>query len=315
MTTLVTGGAGFIGSHLVDALVDRGERVVVVDDLSRGTRANLADALDAGAELVVADVTDAEATKRIVAACEPRTMLHLAAQMVVTRSIADPADDARLNVVGTVSILEAARRAGCQRVVFASTGGGVYGEGANRQLPLAEAAECLPTVPYGQSKLAAEGYVSLYSRVHGVAGASLRLGNIYGPRQDPHGEAGVIAIFCNRLLEGAQPTVYGDGEQTRDYVYVDDAVQALLAAADTPVEGIYNIGTGAETSVLQLLDRLSEIAGRESEPEMAPPRGEVRRIAIDARRALDAIGWRPATSLEDGLRRTFASYQAATASP
>jgi UDP-glucose 4-epimerase len=309
MRALVTGGAGFVGSHVVDALVSRGDQVVAVDDLSTGRRANLEGALGRGAELLEADITDAAAVATVFEAQRPELVCHLAAQMDVRRSVADPVFDLNVNVAGTVNLLETARTAGNTRFVFASTGGAIYGEGASRDLPLDEHAECRPDAPYGQSKYAAEGYLSLYRRLYGLSTISLRLGNVYGPRQDPSGEAGVVAIFCGALLANARPRVFGDGHQTRDYIYVDDVVRAFLAAAESRAHGIFNVGTGIETSVLDLGALLAEICEREFDPEMAPERpGEVARIAIESGRAGEALGWSATTSLRDGLRATAASF-------
>lgn len=307
MRALITGGAGFIGSNLVDALVAREAEVVVLDDLSSGKRENLAGALDAGARLVEGDVTDRDAVARAFGAARPDVVCHLAAQIDVRYSVADPVFDLGVNVGGTINVLEEAAAAGTRRVLFASTGGAIYGEGAGRELPLAEDAERRPDAPYGQSKLAAEGYLSLYSRLRGLSCAALRLGNVYGPRQDPHGEAGVVAIFCGALLAGETPLVFGDGEQTRDYIYVDDVVAGFLAAIDADAEGAFNIGTGRETSVLELGRQLAAAHGSEFKPQMRPPRpGEVQRIAIDPARASRELGWRAETGLAEGLERTLA---------
>jgi UDP-glucose 4-epimerase len=212
-------------------------------------------------------------------------------------------------VGGTLNLLEAARRKPSSRVILASTGGAVYGEGSGRSLPLDERAECMPDAPYGQSKYTAEGYLSLYSRLYGVSTISLRLGNVYGSRQDPLGEAGVVAIFCGALLDGGVPKVFGDGLQTRDYIYVGDVVQAFLAAAESEAQGTYNIGTGVETSVLELGRLLAGICDREFDPEITPARpGEVQRIAIDSSRAAEDLGWQARTSLEQGLRATTVSF-------
>jgi UDP-glucose 4-epimerase len=309
MRVLVTGGAGFVGSNLVDALVARGDEVAVLDDLSTGRRENLDDALSKGARLVEGDVRDAAAVGGLAGEVGPEVVFHLAAQIDVRRSVEDPAFDAAVNVGGTANALEAARAAGSSRFVFVSTGGAIYGEGAGRDLPLPEDAPIAPLSPYGLSKYAAEGYVSLYERLHGLSGVSLRLGNVYGPRQDPLGEAGVIAIFCGRLQDGRRPTVYGDGTQTRDYIYVGDVVAAALAAAETGVSGALNIGTGRETDVLELARLLAEIRdASDFEPELAPPRtGEVRRISLDASRARQELGWQATTGLTDGLRLTLES--------
>jgi UDP-glucose 4-epimerase len=307
MRCLVTGGAGFIGSNLVDALLARGDEVTVVDDISTGHRANLDAALAAGAELTELDIRDAEHLAALAAEKRPETVFHLAAQIDVRRSIEDPAFDASINVGGTANVLEAARGVGCGRIVFVSTGGAIYGEGAGQDLPLNESAPIAPLAAYGQSKYAAEGYLALYERLHGLSGISLRLGNVYGPRQDPLGEAGVIAIFCGLLRSGGRPTVFGDGKQTRDYIYVGDVVAAALAAAESELSGPVNIGTGHETDVLELAEALRRLGGVESfEPEFAPPRaGEVQQIALDASRAERELGWSAATGLEDGLRLTL----------
>jgi UDP-glucose 4-epimerase len=309
MRCLVTGGAGFIGSNLVDALLARGDEVTVVDDLSTGRRENLAGALAAGAELAELDIREAAALARLFAERRPEIVFHLAAQIDVRKSLEDPAFDAAVNVGGTANVLEAGRASGAGRVVFVSTGGAIYGEGEGQALPLPESAPIAPLSAYGQSKFAAEGYLALYERLYGISTAALRLGNVYGPRQDPLGEAGVIAIFCGALRSGARPTVFGDGTQTRDYIYVGDVVSAALAAAASEVTGPLNIGTGRETSVLELVAALAAIGAAEGfEPELAPARtGEVQRIAIDAGRARRELGWEPRTGLEDGLRRTLDS--------
>jgi UDP-glucose 4-epimerase len=309
MRALVTGGAGFIGSNLVDALLARGDAVTVVDDLSTGRRSNLDAALAAGAELAELDIRDAAALAERVATARPDVVFHLAAQIDVRRSLADPAFDAAVNVGGTANLLEAMRAAGSPRIVFVSTGGAIYGEGEGKALPLGEDAPIEPFSAYGQSKFAAEGYLALYERLYGLSGVSLRLGNVYGPRQDPLGEAGVIAIFCGKLRGGERPTVFGDGRQTRDYIYVGDVVAAALAAAQSGASGPINIGTGIETDVLELAARLAEIGGAEDfEPELAPPRaGEVQRISLDAGRAERELDWRATTALGDGLRLTLDS--------
>jgi UDP-glucose 4-epimerase len=312
---LVTGGAGFIGSNLVDALLERGDEVLVVDDLSTGREENLQDALAAGARLEVESVTAPEGLSRLAREFDPQSLLHLAAQIDVRRAVAEPAFDATVNVVGTIAALEAAREAGVGAFVNASTGGAIYGEGAGRPLPLTEAAECRPEAPYGQSKYAAEGYVSLYARMYALPGASLRLGNVYGPRQDPLGEAGVIAIFSGALAEWRPQTIFGDGRQTRDYVFVGDVVSAVLLAerrllgGNEAELGAYNVGTGEETSVLELAERLAAIAGPgRPGPQIAPVRaGEVQRIALDSGRAERELGWRPETPLDRGLELTYAA--------
>jgi UDP-glucose 4-epimerase len=310
MRTLVTGGAGFIGSNLVDALVERGDSVTVVDDISTGRRENLTGALERGAELVEADIRDATAMRDLVGRAQPEVVFHLAAQIDVRHSVADPAADARINVEGTINVLRAAQEGGVKRFVNTSTGGAIYGEG--QILPAPEDHPVAPLSPYGNSKFCAENYCSLFRRLHGLSTVSLRYGNVYGPRQDPLGEAGVIAIFCGKLLEGGRPTVYGDGTQTRDYDYVGDVVAANLAAAETDTPGPYNVGTGVETSVLELVDALREVggAGEEFQPQFEPERpGEVQRIAIDPSRAREEIGWEPRVQLREGLERTLDSMR------
>ncbi len=309
MKALVTGGAGFIGSNLVDALLARGDEVTVVDDLSTGRRENLEGALANGAKLVEQDIRDADAIAALAGETEPEAIFHLAAQIDVRKSVEDPAFDAAINVGGTANVLEGARRAGARRIVFVSTGGAIYGDGDEQELPLSEQTPAAPEAPYGQSKFAAEGYLALYERLYGLSGVSLRLGNVYGPRQDPLGEAGVIAIFCGRLLAGGRPTVFGDGTQTRDYIYVGDVVAAALTATGSEATGPINVGTGVETDVLELARLLGELGGSGSfEPEFAPARaGEVQRSAIDPGRAERELGWRAETSLEEGLRLTLAS--------
>ena len=309
MRSLVTGGAGFIGSNLVDALLARGDEVTVVDDLSTGRMSNLEPGLAAGAELVEADIRDGEALSRLAAEKRPEAIFHLAAQIDVRKSLADPCFDAGVNVGGTANVLEAARGAEARRVVSISTGGAIYGEGEGQQLPLPEDAPIAPLSAYGQSKFAAEGYVSLYERLYGLSGVSLRLGNVYGPRQDPLGEAGVIAIFCGLLKEGGRPTVFGDGTQTRDYIYVGDVVAAALAAGDSEATGAINVGTGRETNVLELIEALKRLSGKEDfEPEFAPERtGEVQRISIDPARAERELNWAHEMDLSEGLRVTLES--------
>jgi UDP-glucose 4-epimerase len=306
---LVTGGAGFIGSNLVDALIVRGDEVTVVDDLSTGRRLNLEGALAAGAELLELDIRDGQALSEVAADRKPEAIFHLAAQIDVRKSLEDPAFDAAVNVGGTANVLEAASEAATGRVVFISTGGAIYGEGAGKELPLDESAAIAPLSAYGQSKYAAEGYLALYERLYGVSGMALRLGNVYGPRQDPLGEAGVVAIFCGKLRDGGRPTVFGDGTQTRDYIYVGDIVDAALAAAASDFVGAVNIGTGEEASVLDLIEVLRELGDAGGfEAEFVGPRpGEVQRIALDAGLARRVLGWTPKTDLREGMRLTLES--------
>ncbi len=309
MKAFVTGGAGFIGSNVVDALVARGDGVEVLDDLSTGRRENLGGALAAGAVLHEADVRDAERLFALVEAAAPDVIFHLAAQIDVRRAVADPAFDSAVNVGGTINVLEAARRAGVPRVVNSSTGGAIYGDAGT--IPTGEATTPAPMAPYGQSKHAAEGYCGLYGRLHGLSTVSLRYANIYGPRQDPHGEGGVVAIFCGKLVEGGQPVAFGDGLQTRDYTYVDDVVSANLAAAASTWEGAVNVGTGTETTVRELAAALRDLDGsRPFDLEYAPERpGEIRRSAVDPSLARRALGWEPQVDLREGLRRTLATVR------
>jgi UDP-glucose 4-epimerase len=313
MRALVTGGAGFIGSNLVDALLARGDDVAVIDDLSTGKRENLASAIGSGAVLHEADIRDAALMRSLVAEIAPDVIFHLAAQIDVRKSVEDMAHDSRINVEGTINVLEAARAAGVGRVVNTSTGGAIYGETEN--LPTPEDQPPAPKAPYGQSKYAAEGYCELERRLFGLSTVTLRYGNVYGPRQDPLGEAGVIAIFCGKLLEGALPTIFGDGTQTRDYVYVGDVVEANLLAAASDVGGPFNIGTGRETSVLDLVEGLREASGDAGfRAEHAPERmGEVQRSCLDVSRARDELGWTPRVDLGEGLRATLDAVRAQAA--
>jgi UDP-glucose 4-epimerase len=309
MRTLVTGGAGFIGSNLVDALIERGDEVTVVDNLTTGKRENLEQALGGGAKLVEADMRDGDAMKDLAAQAQPEVVFHLGAQIDVRRSVADPAFDASVNVIGTINMLAAAHDAGARRFVNSSTGGAIYGEG--REIPAPESHPQEPEAGYGQSKLAAEGYCDLFRRLHSFSTVSLRYGNVYGPRQDPLGEAGVVAIFCGKLLDGEQPLVFGDGKQTRDYVYVGDVVSANLAAASSDAGGAFNVGLGVESTVLDIVEILGRLGGRDNfQPEHAPERkGEIRRIAIDPSRAREELGWEANVHLEEGLERTLASLR------
>jgi UDP-glucose 4-epimerase len=293
---LVTGGAGFIGSNLVDALLARGDRVLVVDDLSTGRRENV----DAAAELAELDIVDAEGVARACTAFAPKVVFHLAAQIDVRRAVADPAADARINVEGTINLLAAAHAAGARRFVLSSTGGAIYGEADT--VPTPETAPERPLSPYGQAKLAAEGYAGLFTRLHGLSAIALRYANVYGPRQDPLGEGGVVAIFCGRHREARPATIFGDGRQTRDFTYVGDVVAANLAAADSDVTEPLNVGTGVETSVLELAAALPGLVTEHAEPRA----GEIGRSCLDPARAAERLGWRTATDLAAGIERTHA---------
>jgi UDP-glucose 4-epimerase len=293
--SLVTGGAGFIGSHVAEGLLARGDEVVVLDDLSNGKRENLPE----GARFVEGDICDSQ--NGLFAEFRPEVCFHLAAQVDVRVSVARPEHDGRVNILGTVQLLEAALEHETQ-IVFSSTGGAIYGECEG---PATEDAPRRPLAPYGVSKLAGEEYLAAYNRLHGTRHVSLRFGNVYGPRQDPHGEAGVVAIFFNRLASGETPRIFGDGRQTRDYVFVGDVVRATLAAEQRD-GGVYNVGTGRETSVLELFELCRRVAGKDVEPAFAPPRpGELERSVLDPGRAVDELGWRPERNLEEGLRETW----------
>src|SRR3954467_15081425 len=258
MRTLVTGGAGFIGSNMVDALLERGDEVTVLDNLTTGRRENLAGALERGAEPVEGTIVDQKALIDLAERVKPQAIFHFGAQIDVRKSAADPAWDSTVNVVGTINLLEAARAAGARRVGNSSTGGAIYGEG--QVIPAPESHPVVPEAPYGLSKYCAEQYIEFFRRFHAVPGVSLRYGNVYGPRQDPLGEAGVTAIFCGKLLAGERPTVFGNGTQTRDYVYVSDVVAANLAALEHgEAIGPYNVGTEREASVLDIVEVLKRI--------------------------------------------------------
>ncbi|MFN2582897.1 MAG: NAD-dependent epimerase/dehydratase family protein [Candidatus Dormibacteria bacterium] len=305
MKALVTGGAGFIGSHLTDALVQRGDDVVVVDDLSRGRR----EQVNAAARLVALDIAEPELAD-VLLEVRPEVVFHQAAQIDVRQSVADPPRDARTNVVGTVNLLTACVGAGVRRVVFASTGGAIYGD--TDVIPTPETHPCAPESPYGTAKLCAEAYGGLFARTRGLDFVALRYGNVYGPRQDPHGEAGVIAIFALALLRGEAPLINGDGTQTRDYVYVGDVVDANLRSLDVHAPAVFNIGTGVETDVNDLFSRLRELAGSSAEERHGPAKaGEQRRSCLDVRCAREMVGWQPATDLDRGLRETVAFFRSA----
>lgn len=299
MRVIVTGGAGFIGSHVADAFTARGDEVTVVDDLSSGR----AERLHQQVALHRVSVTDAESLAEVVAAAGPDLICHLAAQIDVRASVSWPAQDAKTNVLGTINVLEAARVTG-SRVLFCSTGGALYGKDA--PIPSGEDVLPLPESPYGVSKHCAEQYVSLYNRLHQTSHSVLRLANVYGPRQDPKGEAGVVPIFCSALLEGKQPTIFGDGTQTRDYVHVADVVEAFLAAAAQPRPGIWNVGTGEEVSVLELARVIGEIAGRVVDPILAPARpGELLRSALRVDRIELDLSWSASVPLAAGVRSVW----------
>jgi UDP-glucose 4-epimerase len=303
MTThaLVTGGAGFIGSTLVDRLLAEGCTVDVVDDLSTGSLANLADARANPSHDFTFHRIDIRSTAitELIAHRRPEVIFHLAAQADVRVSVSRPAFDAEVNIIGTLNVLEGAREAGTRKVVFAASGGTLYGE--TDKLPLRESAEQRPVSPYGVSKKAAIDYLVAYRELHGLESTALALANVYGPRQDPHGEAGVVSIFAGLLLKGDGCTIYGDGQQTRDFVYVDDVVDSFSRAATRGDGLLVNIGTGAETSVNQLYSTMATLAGVDAPPRHEPARaGELRRSSLDPGRAAVQLGWKPWTSLEEG---------------
>jgi len=298
----VTGGAGFIGGHVTEALAAAGHRVLVVDDLSTGSAANL-DAVVGDVDLLRADVAD-PALAAALEAAEIRVVCHLAAAIDVRASVADPVQDAQRNVVGTVAVLQAACRAGVGKVVFASSGGSIYGSATPPPVP--ETAPVAPESPYAASKAAAELWLQTFERLHGLRWTALALANVYGPRQDPAGEAGVISVFAAAMLAGRPTTIYGDGSQTRDFVYVKDVAAAFLAAAELPADGVrLNIGTGVETSVRELHSELAALCGAPDEPRTEPARlGELDRSALDASLARKLLGWESRTELRAGLAET-----------
>jgi UDP-glucose 4-epimerase len=307
-TVLVTGAAGFVGSHVCDRLLAEGRRVVAIDDLSSGKIANLAEARSYGKQFSFEHLDiRAEGLQALFERHRPEAVMHLAAQPSVRVSTQDPLFDADVNVLGTINVLQGAVRTEVRKIVFAASGGTIYGE--PRRLPAKETgvAGSRPLSPYGVSKKTAGEYVALYHRFKAIDHTALALGNVYGPRQDPHGEAGVIAIFAGRMMAGEGCTINGDGNQTRDYVFVSDTVDAFSRALDRGSGKLINVGTGLETSVNLLYRMLAEILGVDEEPELGPlPPGEVRRIALDISLAESELGWRPWTHLEDGLGETVA---------
>jgi len=303
---LVTGGAGFIGSHVVDRFVALGHEVAVLDNLSTGRR----DFVNPRAHFELADLTDAPAVERLVAAWKPEIVDHHAAQIDVRRSVADPLFDATTNVLGGIGLLEACRRHQVRKLIYASTGGALYGEG--RELPATEDHPINPESPYGASKHALEHYLYLWKLLHGLDYTVLRYGNVFGPRQNPHGEAGVNAIFIGLMLHGRRPRVFGDGEALRDYVYIDDVVEANVLALERGGGEMVNIGTGVGISVNHIVRELRSILGFAEEAIHEPPRpGEVQRIYLDAGRARRVLGWTPQTPFRAGLERTVAWSRAA----
>ncbi|HWH76920.1 MAG TPA: NAD-dependent epimerase/dehydratase family protein [Candidatus Binatus sp.] len=303
MKIVVTGGAGFIASHIVDAYVERGHEVHIFDDLSTGQKSNL----NPKAKLHVIDIADGKSVG-LIEAIKPDALSHHAAQMDVRRSVADPTFDARVNILGFINLLEGCKNAGVKKVIFASSGGAVYGE--QESFPAPESHVTQPASPYGVSKRSGELYLSYYHQAFDLPYIALRYANVYGPRQSAHGEAGVVAIFLSLLLAGKTPLINGDGKQTRDYVYVGDVVAANVAALESPYVGQINIGTGVETDVVSIYDHLCQALGSKVQAQHGPAKtGEQRRSCIDNRHAGQVLSWRPQVALADGLRRTADYYR------
>jgi UDP-glucose 4-epimerase len=309
MRTLVTGAAGFIGSTLVDRLLADGHAVVGVDDLSSGRSENIVDAeRSTDFEFTKADIVSAD-LHRLLADTRPEVVFHLAAQIDVRHSVADPQFDATVNVVGTVRLAEAARQTGVRKIVHTSSGGSIYGTPPT--YPTSEAAPVDPASPYAAGKVAGEVYLNMFRNLYGLECSHIAPGNVYGPRQDPHGEAGVVAIFAQALLSGRPTKIFGDGSDTRDYAFVDDVVDAFVKAAGEAGGGQrFNIGTGVETSVRQLHSAIAKAAGAPDDPEFHPPRlGDLKRSCLDISRAAEVLGWRPKVGIDDGVARTVAFFQ------
>jgi UDP-glucose 4-epimerase len=303
MKIIVTGGAGFIGSNIVDALIKEGHKVAVVDNLSTGREENV----NASAQFFNADITDAEALENVFQNFRPEVIFHVAAQIDVRKSVDDPAFDAETNVIGSVNLFKLAVNYGVRRIVYSSTGGALYGE--PKTLPAAEETPIEPLSPYGVAKYCVENYLNYFKRLYGLERVILRYANVYGPRQDPLGEAGVVAIFTGKILKGEKPVIYGDGTQTRDYVYVDDVVRANLIAL-AGKEGVYNIGTGIETSVNDLVNVFAKVLQAEISPQYTQARkGEVHRISLEGTLAKTELGFAPKVSIEEGLKKTIEWYR------
>lgn len=304
MKILVTGGAGFIGSHLVDRLVQEGHEVVVVDNLSTGRRRNV----NRAAEFYKRDVQSSR-MESVFRRERPLVLIHLAAQMNVRRSVEDPLFDAQVNILGTLNVLDHAVRYGTRKVIFASSGGAIYGE--QDVFPAPESHPTRPLSPYGISKLTGECYLAYYQRISGIQYVSLRLSNVYGPRQDPYGEAGVVAIFTQKMLAGEQPVINGNGRQTRDFIYVDDVVEAHMAVLGKEIQGVYNVGTAQETSINELFSKLAGLTKSGCKQLYGPAKkGEQTRSVVDASKLRQESGWEPRVSLDDGLARTVEYFRA-----
>ena len=302
-TALVTGGAGFIGSHLVDRLVDLGYRVVVIDNLSNSKLKSL----NPAATFHHSDITHASIND-VFQREQPDLVFHMAAQTSVSRSTRHPIEDSEVNVLGTIRLLEASRQFGVEKFVFSSTGGALYGDPKTN--PCTEDSPILPLAPYGMSKYAGELYLEFYRRQYRLSSTTLRYGNVYGPRQDPHGEAGVVAIFTMAMLEGKQPQIFGDGDQERDFVYVDDVVDANICAIERGQGKTFNVGTGQQTSVNRIFELLKSIIGYRWAPEHGPARvGDVYQISLDNSQAVRELRWMPRVSMEEGLERTVEYFR------
>lgn len=303
MKIIVTGGAGFIGSNIVDALIKEGHEVAVVDNLSTGREENV----NASAQFFNTDITDNEALENVFENFRPEVIFHAAAQIDVRKSVDDPAFDAETNVIGSVNLFKLAVNYGVRRIVYSSTGGALYGE--PKALPAAEETPIEPLSPYGVAKYCVENYLNYFKRLYGLERVILRYANVYGPRQDPLGEAGVVAIFTGKILKGEKPVIYGDGTQTRDYVYVEDIVRANLIAL-AGKEGVYNIGTGIETSVNDLVNIFAKVLQAEISPQYTQARkGEVHRISLEGVRAKKELAFVPKVSIEEGLKKTIEWYK------
>ncbi|HXA41828.1 MAG TPA: NAD-dependent epimerase/dehydratase family protein [Candidatus Solibacter sp.] len=303
MKVLVTGGAGFIGSNVADRLVEEGHHVVVLDDLSSGKR----EQVPAAANFYQMEL-DGRWLDRVVEREKPDAVCHLAAQISVRRSVEDPVFDARVNILASIGLIEACRLHGVKRFIFTSTGGAIYGDAD--QVPTPETYPAAPVSPYGTSKLCVEHYLHCFRELYGFSSAALRLANVYGPRQDPHGEAGVVAIFSKALLEGRTATINGDGKQTRDYVYVGDVVEAFALALQSDIQGSYNVGTGTETDVAELYQHIARAAGSSAAAEYGPARpGEQKRSCVDIGLIAERLDWRPGVRLEEGIPLTVEYFR------
>lgn len=298
MKTLITGGAGFIGSHLVDKLIKQGHKVVVIDNLSTGKKENL----NLQAEFYQLDILDSQISE-IFKKEKPEIVFHLAAQIDVRKSVADPIEDAKINILGSLNLLESCKKFGVKKIIFASTGGAIYGDAD--VVPTSEKEPALPISPYGITKLTIEKYLNYYHKVFNLPYISLRLANVYGPRQNSEGEAGVIAIFCDKLFENKQPIIFGDGNQTRDYVFVDDIVEAAILATENSKVGIFNVGTGIEININKLYQLISKKTGKEIKPIFAPAKhGDLKRSCLDCAKIKQELKWSPKYNIEKGLSKT-----------